>query len=302
MGTITPSSDAIINVNTALNNILKQYLNSDSSNAIDIRFDLPDVNSKQPAPTISVFLYDVHEDLQLRQSDAARFSVKSSQLRAGYVNLNCSYLITYWEGSDVANDGNAPDSRPDNQAAKVMTLILHALLTSRELPGVEGSYTRVIPPQENLNSLGNFWQSLGNRPRLSLLYCVTVPLLLDNSVPQPLVTNVSSKVSQVAAVDTSTLHDHLWRLLCTAVGTDATQQLARVKLACETVAADNNNSTAQTLNCTLTGVVNTTCKNPLEALLKQWQDSKQAVTEINGAQIYIAAVNADALVYVQIAE
>jgi hypothetical protein len=57
-----------------------------------------------------------------------------------------------------------------------MNQVLNALINNRQLTGIPGAFTRVIPPKEELNSLGNFWQSLGNRPRLVLNYAVTVPV------------------------------------------------------------------------------------------------------------------------------
>lgn len=201
MPVIITSTNAIIDVNKALQSVLKQYLDPESSGEIDIRFDLPDVNCTQSTPTVSVFLYDIHEDLQLRQSGPARLDVSNSTLRAGWVNLNCNYLITYWEAQSTASDGSGPDSSPGNQAAQIMSRTLQALLNNRELNGITGAYTRIIPPQENLNSLGNFWQALGNRPRLSLIYSITVPILLDNKLPQALVKTVSSKIVHKANMD-----------------------------------------------------------------------------------------------------
>lgn len=170
------SEDTIVKVNTAIKTVLDKYFN----NAIDIRFDLPEMNSVQPAPTISVFLYDVHEDLELRQSrhPYVRGAIDASHV--SWVNLNCNYLITYWETQSPGKDSKGPDSAPNNQAIQTITKTLQALLNHRALEGIEGAYARVIPPQENLSSLGTFWQALGHRPRLSLLYSITVPFLLDD--------------------------------------------------------------------------------------------------------------------------
>lgn len=63
-----------------------------------------------------------------------------------------------------------------NQAIVIMNQVLNALINNRQLAAIPGAYTRVIPPREGLNSLGNFWQSLGNRPRLVLNYAATVPV------------------------------------------------------------------------------------------------------------------------------
>lgn len=170
------SEDTIAKVNTALQTVLDKYFKG----SIDIRFDLPEMDSIQPAPTVSVFLYDVHEDLELRQSRNFQMSPEKDALQASWVNLNCNYLITYWETQSPGKDSKGPDSAPNNQSIQTITTTLRALLNNRSLDGIPGAYSRVIPPQENLNSLGTFWQALGHRPRLSLLYAITVPFLLDD--------------------------------------------------------------------------------------------------------------------------
>ena len=38
---------------------------------------------------------------------------------------------------------------------------------------------RVMLPKEELNSLGNFWQALGDKPRMELNYSVTLPIELE---------------------------------------------------------------------------------------------------------------------------
>ncbi|PHM60378.1 DUF4255 domain-containing protein [Xenorhabdus ishibashii] len=169
----------IITINESLFSILNQYLNAKGNN-IDIRFDLPEINSIQSEPTVSVFLYDIHEDLQLRSSEARSYDYVRKVLSPGWININCNYSITYWDVSKPSNDSSSPDSKPDNQAIQVMTRVLSALVNNRQLKDIPHSYTKVIPPQENFNSLGNFWQALGNRPRLSLFYSITVPMKLQD--------------------------------------------------------------------------------------------------------------------------
>ncbi|WP_338015614.1 DUF4255 domain-containing protein [Photorhabdus bodei] len=192
MTNIIDPDNAIVEVNAALHEILSQHLKT-SNQIIDIRFDLPEINSIPAKPTVSVFLYDIHEDLQLRSAEPRSYNPNTSSLLSGWVNINYNYLITYWHSSQPSNDGSNPDSQPNNQSARVMTAILNSLVNNRQLPKIPGAYTRVIPPQENLNSLGNFWQALGNRPRLSLLYSITAPVKLQN------IKNDIKPVSQIYA-------------------------------------------------------------------------------------------------------
>ncbi|CND35739.1 DUF4255 domain-containing protein [Yersinia pseudotuberculosis] len=183
----------IVEVNKAMETMLREYLNKE----VAIRFDLPDVNAVQSDAAVSVFLYDIHEDLQLRTAESRGFNAGAGRLLPGWVNIKCNYLITYWESTGPATDASSPDSQPDNQAILVMSQVLDALINNRQLAGIPGAYTQVIPPKENLNSLGNFWQSLGNRPRLSLNYCITVPIsLIDKKDEVAPIKSLSANIEQ----------------------------------------------------------------------------------------------------------
>lgn len=288
MPAITTSANAIVEVNKALHTVLKQYLDPDSADSIDIRFDLPEINSAQSTPTISVFLYDVHEDLQLRQSEAARLNVGTSTLRAGWVNLSCNYLITYWETQ--SNGSAGPDSAPDNQAIQIMTRTLQALLNNRELSGIAGAFTRIIPPQENLNSLGSFWQALGNRPRLSLMYSVTVPILLDNSVSQTLVKTVSSEIVPTSSLDLKVLNNQLWKSLCVQLGSGGEQKLARVSINSQQQAAPDNDGPIIHVSLVIKGAIDKACQDSLDKIFVSWLNNTAAATNINGVSVYISSL------------
>lgn len=191
MGVNKESNTIIIDVNMALQAALTEYLDS----AVAIRFDLPNPEDLPPTPVVSVFLYDMCEDLELRMGESR--SYHDGRLRPGKVNVCCSYLITYWDSSQSSgNDG--PGGGPNNQAMLVMNQVLNALINNRELKEIPGAYTRVIPPKnEGLFSLGSFWQSLGNKPRLLLNYAVTVPVALYGKGDEiPGVTSTDLSITQ----------------------------------------------------------------------------------------------------------
>lgn len=168
------SNMIVIEVNKALQTALTGYLYAD----VNVRFDLPDPENLPAEPVVSVFLYDIYEDLELKMGESRAYV--GGVLQPAKVNICCNYLITYWDSSQaVSND--SPSGAPNNQAMMVMNQVLNALINNRQLPSIPGAYTRVIPPKdEGLFSLGSFWQSLGNKPRLLLNYAVTVPMSLTN--------------------------------------------------------------------------------------------------------------------------
>lgn len=160
----------VVNINKEIKSMLMDYL----AEEVEIRFDLPDPDNLPAGPVISVFLYDIHEDLPLRTSNVRHFDPENRRFTPGQVNINCNYLITYWDsGKNLAIKGSE-----DNQSIWVMNQVLNALLNNRELENIPGTVTKVIPPKDELNGLGNFWQALGNKPRLLLNYSVTTPMSL----------------------------------------------------------------------------------------------------------------------------
>lgn len=169
------SNMIVIEVNRALQSALAAYVDS----GVNIIFSLPDPEQLPSEPLVSVFLYDMSEDLELRDGQSRVY--RNGILEPGKVNVCCNYLITYWESTN-STSGDGPGVDPDNQTMLVMNQVLNALINNRQLRQIPGAYTRVIPPKnEGLFSLGSFWQSLGNKPRLLLNYSVTVPISLTNN-------------------------------------------------------------------------------------------------------------------------
>ncbi|MGV7961268.1 DUF4255 domain-containing protein [Photorhabdus tasmaniensis] len=298
METIIESDHAIIKVNKTLKNILSEYLNKDKDN-VDIRFDLPEIDSTPSKPTVSVFLYDIHEDLQLRSAEPRHYNPATSSLLPGWVNINCNYLITYWHSNKPSADSSGPDSLPDNQAAKVITLILNALINNRQLTGMPRAYTKVVPPQENLNSLGNFWQALGNRPRLSLLYSITVPVKLQNNKDnvKP-VSQISAYVDQKSNLDNLKISQALADKLCADLGgtEDVCLALAKVNLTTQFTMENNEDLENKNVILEVSGITRSDYLSKIKDILSTWKNSQDAVVNINGISIFIAKENSAELI------
>ena len=169
------TEDAILKLNTALQTVLRAALTDEQ---IIIRFDLPQLEKPVTSMTVSVFLYQLTEDLELREGEPRQYSSTAKKYKVANVYLRCSYLITYWDPSDGGESGQGPES----QQMKVISWITGALINNRELPGGGSLFSRLMP-SEHLNSLGNFWQALGNRPRLCLTYDATIRVPLNENIP-----------------------------------------------------------------------------------------------------------------------
>ncbi|ECE6306359.1 DUF4255 domain-containing protein [Salmonella enterica subsp. salamae] len=277
-------------VNNAINNMLRTCVSKD----VAIRFDLPDVNATQSDAAISVFLYDIHEDLQLRTAESRGFNAGSGRLSPGWANVKCSYLITYWESTGPATDAGNPDSQPDNQAIKVMSQVLAALINNRQLADIPGAYTQVIPPTENLNSLGNFWQALGNRPRLSLNYCVTVPISLrDKGEDVTPVKSLSATVEPKAPVSPQAISDALREQLIAALGGsyDARLAMTHVNLDASPVATEDGSAAEIRVTLRVSGITRTEYLAPMDTVFVEWKKNDAAAFKSDGYRIYITAID-----------
>ncbi|MBL5829202.1 DUF4255 domain-containing protein [Serratia fonticola] len=281
---------ALVDVNKAMENMLRKHLN----NCVAIRFDLPDVDAAQSEATVSVFLYDIHEDLQLRTAESRGFNAGTGRLSPGWVNVKCNYLITYWESTKPATDPCNPDSQCDNQAVQVMSQLLAALINNRQLTDIPGAYTQVMPPKENLNSLGNFWQSLGNRPRLSLNYCVTVPISLsDKGEELSPVTSLSTTVEPKAPLSPQVISDVLREQLMVALGGDYDARLAmtHVNLDASPVATQDGSAAEIMVSLRVSGMTRTDYLSPMNTVFDEWEKNEAAVFTHDGYRVYINAVD-----------
>lgn len=169
MTVIINSDLSILDLNKIIYGFLKMYVDD----SVQIRFDLPEISAQPIQPTISVFLHDIHEDLQLNSSESCSYN--NGVLQPAKINISCNYLIMYWD--KVAME-NSPTVGPVNQSIIVMNQVLNALLNNRQLKEKPGAFTRVITPKNESKSIGNFWSSIDNRPRLLLHYSVTIPITL----------------------------------------------------------------------------------------------------------------------------
>lgn len=154
--------------------------NDQLPDGVDIICGLPvvmDGDIKKKENEISIFLYDVHEDLSSRHGEVRHYEAGEKRFTAGSVRLNYCFLITYW-GPEV--EAVNPKGLK-GVALGSADFIVRRLINLRELSDVAGSYCRVLPPSEGLSSLGSFWQALGNRPRLCLGYTVTAPMRLESA-------------------------------------------------------------------------------------------------------------------------
>ena len=148
-------------------------------NRVAISFAPPD-GSFPPAsvtlPAIDLFLYDIRENREFRNNEpmAERGNGGALRLLPPPVRIDCSYLITAWP---------SPSDHAVKDEHGMISEVMAALLRYRVLPQplLQGSLADqpASPPVAalqtgSLQSMGEFWQALGGKPKVALHYTVTV--------------------------------------------------------------------------------------------------------------------------------
>ena len=159
---------------------------------ITVSFAAPDDQFSVKPPAVDLFLYDVRENLELRGNDEVveRHTDWTAIRYRPPVRVDASYLITAWPG---AGSGQSDSSEDEHMLlGAVMRVLLRFPKLPREL--LQGSLGRQDWPLPvttlqpgRLQSLGEFWQALGGKPKAALNYTVTLPVDVIEPEREPLV-------------------------------------------------------------------------------------------------------------------
>lgn len=194
----------IHDLNNTLKVILQHELPTPLNEQVAISFDPPDDQFPPPSvtpPAIDLFLYDIRENRDLRSNEWSlqRESDGTGRRSMPLVRVDCSYLITAWPSQSTPNRA-ADEHRLLSEVMMVLlrfpTLpewLLQGGLAAQELP----LPTAVLQPG-HLQSLGEFWQALGGKPKAALNYTVTIAVQPFASVDVPLVLESAAALKPVA--------------------------------------------------------------------------------------------------------
>jgi hypothetical protein len=128
-------------------------------------------------PAISFFLYDIRENADLRTTEweTQRGAGGVTTRKRPPARVNCSYLITAWPSDSTPN--------PAQDEHRLLGAVLKVLLRHSRIPAsyLRGELVGQEPPlptkiiaENRLQSLGEFWQAMGGRPKASLHYGITL--------------------------------------------------------------------------------------------------------------------------------
>lgn len=180
--------------------LLRRDLPSTLAEQVQISFATPDDQFPPQSvtlPAIDLFLYDVRENLDLRSNEVyleRRGNGTATQTRPP-VRVDFSYLITAWPSQSV------PDPAEDEHRllGEVMRILLrYPTIPEEILQGVLVGQEPPLPVSSlqpgRLQSLGEFWQALGGKPKAALHYQVTLSIDVVKPEEVPLVTDKVIKI------------------------------------------------------------------------------------------------------------
>lgn len=148
-------------------------------------------------PAIDLFLYDIRENLELRSNEVSfeRQGDGTAKRTIAPARVDFSYLVTAWPSASV------PD--PSEDEHRLLGEVMQVLLRHRTIPEdvLQGSLAgqRLPLPVSSLQpgrlqSLGEFWQALGGKPKVALNYQVTLSVEVAEAETVPLVTETTVKL------------------------------------------------------------------------------------------------------------
>ena len=160
--------------------LLKRELAPSLLEQVGISFAAPDSDfppASVTLPAIDLFLYDIRENLDLRSTEwiVDRLPGGQATRMRSPVRIDCSYLITAW--SSESSTTRAMDEHG------LLSEVIKVLIRYPVLPEVllQGSLKGQEPPLPSstlqpgrLQSVAEFWQALGGKPKAALNYTVTI--------------------------------------------------------------------------------------------------------------------------------
>lgn len=178
----------IDDLDNTLAELLKRELPPAIVAQVGISFATPDNQfppSEVQLPAIDLFLYDLQENQDLRSNEwtLERRDDGTAVRRRPPVRIDCSYLITAWPAKSAPNPAQ-DEHRLLGEVLKV--LLRHPMLPEAvmqgALKGQEPPLPAVTVQPGRLQSLGEFWQALGGKPKAALNYTVTIAV--EPSAPE----------------------------------------------------------------------------------------------------------------------
>lgn len=160
--------------------LLRRDLPPALAEQVQISFATPDDQFPPQSvtlPAIDLFLYDIRENLELRSNEVVidrRGDGTATRTRPS-LRVDLSYLITAWPSASVPNPAE-DEHRLLGEAMRV--LLRYRTIPEEVLQGELQGQMPALPVSSlqpgRLQSMGEFWQAVGGKPKAALNYQVTL--------------------------------------------------------------------------------------------------------------------------------
>jgi hypothetical protein len=154
-----------------------------------IVFDSPTDRFAPGVTTIDLFLYDIREDVALRNSEPIIARSNGNAItHQPPLRVACSYMITAWAvgGVEIALQEHRLLSQVLQTLSRFPTIPDKFLAGS--LAGQEPPLPMMVMHPDGLKDRSELWFALGNRPRPSLTVAATISMPVLADVTGPIVT------------------------------------------------------------------------------------------------------------------
>ncbi len=168
---------------------------------IDIKFDQPkrEWSARLTRPTINFYLYDVRENVTLRQHAWEKVPngrpLMTGQKRMPF-RFDCTYMLTVW--------ANEPEDEHNLLAHTLLALLRFPIIRENYLVGQMQNQIFDIAARvgvhDKLTNPAEVWGSLDNELRPTIPYILTVPLDPWTPVEGPMVRSFSVRTGQADAL------------------------------------------------------------------------------------------------------
>lgn len=181
----------IRNLSLSLKNLLTKGVAAYPELALaQIAFERPSDNFNPAQPTLSLYLYDVRENTELRTSQGTvEFRNGVVVMQRPALRVAASYVLTAWSGSASGDEALLSEQRLLSQALQV--LAAHPRLPQSCLVGNLVDQVPALPvitaQAEGQKNPAEFWTSLNNKLRPSLTVMVTFSMPIGEPEQAPLV-------------------------------------------------------------------------------------------------------------------
>jgi hypothetical protein len=186
----------------------QELVGPDAATRVNISFATPDGDFPPPAvtlPAIDLFLYDIRENRELRSNEwlVERRGGNVAAKKRSPARVDCSYLVTAWTGGSSDTSQAQKEHRLLGEVLKVLLRhpVVPAEVLQGSLRGQEPPLPSISLQSSLLQSLGEFWQALGGKPKAALSYTVTIGVDVHKETEVGLVTEKMIKFKLEKEVD-----------------------------------------------------------------------------------------------------